>query len=93
MRRQIAEEDVNPRVPLGPRDKPEANAAYFRKLKESLTALQFEESEQNLIWKILSAILILGEIEYKEDGDGNAEIKEVDIVHKGKNDYRKHFKI
>lgn len=82
-RRQISEEDVDQKAPLGPRDRPETNAASFRKLKESLTALQFEESEQDLIWKILAAIILLGEIEYKEDEDGNADIKDVDVVDKG----------
>ncbi|CAH1389425.1 unnamed protein product [Nezara viridula] len=81
-RREISEEDVDHKAPLGPRDRPETNAACFRKLKESLTALQFEESEQDLIWKILAAIILLGEIEYKEDEDGNADIKDVDVVDK-----------
>lgn len=83
LRRSIDEADIDPKAPFGPREKTEENPLMYKRIKEFLTSLQFTETEQDVIWRVLAAIIILGEIEYIENEDGNADIKDASPADKG----------
>ncbi|RLU25647.1 hypothetical protein DMN91_001804 [Ooceraea biroi] len=55
------------------RDAPQKNAVQFEKLIENLKFMDMEEHCET-IWKILAAILILGEIRFVEGSNGEAEL-------------------
>lgn len=67
----------------GPREDPAGNKIKFKEIQEYLTDLEFDEEQQDVIWRTLSSILLLGEVEFQQQDDGMAEIKNVDIANQG----------
>lgn len=57
------------------------------KLKELRECFKFMDMEEHceIIWKILAAILILGEIRFVEGNNGEAELDNNEIAKRGKN--------
>ncbi|XP_014249774.1 neither inactivation nor afterpotential protein C isoform X2 [Cimex lectularius] len=82
LRRNIDEKDRDPKAPSGPRDEKETNVDWFKQIDKSLDDLDFSADEKDAIWRILSAIILLGEIEYKEEQDGNADISNLESLDK-----------
>lgn len=70
-------------APPGPREKPEDNIKKFEVIQKYLNDLEFETDEQELLWRVLAAILLLGEIDFKGDSEGKAELKDTEIANKG----------
>uniref|UniRef100_A0A1B6C2U7 Protein kinase domain-containing protein n=1 Tax=Clastoptera arizonana TaxID=38151 RepID=A0A1B6C2U7_9HEMI len=70
------------KAPYGPRENPSGNIKMFKKIEESLTALEFDEEQQGVIWRTLAAILLLGDVEFQDQEDGLAGIKNTDIANK-----------
>lgn len=66
------------------RNDPQNNAIKLKELRESFKFMDMEEHCET-IWKILAAILILGEIRFVESNNGEAELDNSEIVNKGKN--------
>ena len=64
------------------RNDPQGNSTNFNTLMEDLRAMEMEEYFDT-IWKILAAILILGEIRFVEDNNGDADIENVETANKG----------
>lgn len=60
------------------------NAIKFSELKECFKFMDMEEHCE-IIWKILAAILILGEIRFVEGNNGEAELDNNEIANRGKN--------
>lgn len=58
------------------------NPAKLEKIVENLTLLEFETEESNTIWKVMAAILNLGELEYEVGDDGYASIGNMELVDK-----------
>lgn len=52
-------------------------------MKENLKIMEMEE-HFDAMWKILAAILLLGEIRFVEDGNGEAEMDSNETANKGK---------
>lgn len=65
------------------RNDPEHNAVKFEELKENFKFLEMEEHCET-IWKILAAILILGEIRFVEGNNGEAELDSNEVANRGK---------
>ena len=65
------------------RNDPQGNASKFECLKENVVALEMEDDFE-VILKILAAILILGEIKFVEDSNGEAEIENIETANTGK---------
>lgn len=65
------------------RNEPQNNALKFEKLAENLKAMNMEEHCET-IWKILAAILILGEIRFVEGNNGEAELDVNKVANRGK---------
>ncbi|XP_015610405.1 neither inactivation nor afterpotential protein C isoform X2 [Cephus cinctus] len=63
------------------RNDPYGNSAKFAELKEDLKIMEME-SLMDTMWKILAAILILGEVKFAEGNNGEAEIDNIDIANK-----------
>lgn len=64
------------------RNDPQGNALKFENLVKDMQSLELEE-HFDVIWKILSAILNLGEIRFVEDSNGEAEIENMDTANRG----------
>jgi len=65
------------------RNAPRENAIRFKELIENLTFLDMGEYCET-IWKILAVILILGEIRFVENGDGEVELNDNEAANRGK---------
>ncbi|XP_051158327.1 neither inactivation nor afterpotential protein C isoform X3 [Leptopilina boulardi] len=63
------------------RNDPQGNALKFDSLIKDMQSLELEE-HSDTIWKILSAILNLGEIIFVEDNNGEAEIENMETANK-----------
>ncbi|XP_043467066.1 neither inactivation nor afterpotential protein C isoform X3 [Leptopilina heterotoma] len=63
------------------RNDPQGNASKFESLVKDMQSLELEE-HSDTIWKILSAILNLGEIRFVEDSNGEAEIENMDTANR-----------
>lgn len=53
---------------------PEEYAENFRKFEQNLNDLGFDDTQLKTIRRVLAAILILGEMEFGTDTDGNAKL-------------------
>lgn len=65
------------------RNDPEHNAVKFEELIEHFKFMDMEEHCET-IWKILAAILILGEIRFVEGNNGEAELDNNEAADRGK---------
>ncbi|XP_033207351.1 neither inactivation nor afterpotential protein C isoform X2 [Belonocnema kinseyi] len=63
------------------RNNPQGNSLHFNTLVEDLRAMEMEE-HFDTIWKILAAILILGEVRFLGDNNGEAEIENMETAKK-----------
>lgn len=59
------------------------NAAKFEELTEHLKFIDMEEHCE-IIWRILAAILMLGEIRFVEGNNGEAELDSNEAANRGK---------
>ncbi|KAL1124362.1 hypothetical protein AAG570_000991, partial [Ranatra chinensis] len=82
LRREIEEQDKDPKAPQGPREDPIGNPEKFKRIKSILTDLEIEKEQQETIWKSIAAVLLLGEVEFIVQDDGSAELKDASIVDK-----------
>lgn len=60
------------------RDDPLGNVERFKELQEYLKDLEFDDVEIEGMWKILAAILILGNVRFKDSSSGAAEVENPD---------------
>lgn len=60
------------------------NVIKFEELRECFKFMDMEEHCET-IWKVLAAILILGEIRFVEGNNGEAELDNNEIANRGKN--------
>lgn len=65
------------------RNDPAGNSLKFDELKETLKLLEMEE-HQEVIWKTLAAILILGDVRFAEGSNGEAEVQNTELANRGK---------
>lgn len=65
------------------RNDPRDNARKFEELIEDFKLIDMKEHCET-IWKILAAILILGEIRFVEGNNGEAELDNNEVANKGK---------
>ncbi|XP_076245850.1 STKc_myosinIII_N_like and MYSc_Myo21 domain-containing protein ninaC [Calliopsis andreniformis] len=63
------------------RNDPRGNVVKFDELKENLRILEMEEYSET-IWKVLAAILLLGEIRFVEGNNGEADMDSNDAANK-----------
>ena len=82
LRRDIDEADRDSKAPSGPREKSKENVETFKKLEKILQDLDFEDEQRETIWKTMAAILLLGEVEFSSQEDGNADLKDTAVVEK-----------
>ncbi|XP_043288364.1 neither inactivation nor afterpotential protein C isoform X2 [Venturia canescens] len=61
------------------RNDPAGNSLKYSEMREILKLMEMEEHEQ-VIWKTLAAILILGEVKFTEGNNGEAEVESVDTA-------------
>lgn len=80
---RISEKGTERKRSFKVRNDPRGNVAKFEELKEDLKILEMEEHCE-MIWKVLAAILILGEIRFIEDNNGEADMDNNDAANKGK---------
>lgn len=66
------------------RNDPQNNVVKLKELTECFKFMDMEEHCET-IWKILAAILILGEIRFVEGNNGEAELDNNEIANRGKN--------
>lgn len=66
------------------RNDPQNNVIKLEELRECFKFMDIEEHCET-IWKILAAILILGEIQFVEGNNGEAELDNNEIANRGKN--------
>lgn len=71
------------------RNDPEHNAVKFEELIEHFKFMDMEEHCET-IWKILAAILILGEIRFVEGNNGEAELDNNEAADRGKKFLKMH---
>lgn len=64
--------------PKGARETPEANVQGYKEFIDNLNTLDWEEEDINILETILSAILVLGNVRFKEGKSGSAEIENPD---------------
>lgn len=72
------------------RNEPRNNARKFEELIKDLKFMDMKEHCET-IWKILAAILILGEIRFVEGNNGEAELDGNEAANKGKKSSSKTF--
>ncbi|XP_031771312.1 neither inactivation nor afterpotential protein C [Apis florea] len=78
---RISEKGTERKRSFKVRNDPRGNVAKFEELKEDLKILEMEEHCE-MIWKVLAAILILGEIRFIEDNNGEADMDNNDAANK-----------
>nr|CAD7585776.1 unnamed protein product [Timema genevievae] len=65
----------------GPREDPQGNVSKFRDFQKRLAALDFDKEQQDTLWCLLAAILLLGEVTFKDTEDKKAaEIENPDVL-------------
>lgn len=80
---RISEKGTERKRSFKVRNDPRGNVTKFEELKDDLKILEMEEHCE-MIWKVLAAILILGEIRFIEDNNGEADMDNNDAANKGK---------
>ncbi|XP_043799289.1 neither inactivation nor afterpotential protein C isoform X4 [Apis laboriosa] len=78
---RISEKGTERKRSFKVRNDPRGNVVKFEEFKESLKILEMEEHCE-MIWKVLAAILILGEIRFIEDNNGEADMDNNDAANK-----------
>ncbi|XP_012245016.1 neither inactivation nor afterpotential protein C isoform X1 [Bombus impatiens] len=78
---RISEKGTERKRSFKVRNDPRGNVAKFEELKENLTILEMEEYCET-IWKILAAILNLGEIRFVEGNNGEADMDNHDAANR-----------
>ncbi|OAD59027.1 Neither inactivation nor afterpotential protein C [Eufriesea mexicana] len=78
---RISEKGTERKRSFKVRNDPRGNVVKFEELKENLKILEMEEYYET-IWKILAAILILGEIRFVEGNNGEADMDNNDAATK-----------
>ncbi|XP_071862177.1 STKc_myosinIII_N_like and MYSc_Myo21 domain-containing protein ninaC isoform X2 [Bombus fervidus] len=78
---RISEKGTERKRSFKVRNDPRGNVAKFEELKENLTILEMEEYCET-IWKILAAILNLGEIRFVEGNNGEADMDNNDAANR-----------
>lgn len=79
---RISEKGTERKRSFKVRNDPRGNVVKFEELKENLKILEMEEYYET-IWKILAAILTLGEIRFVEGNNGEADMDNNDAATKG----------
>lgn len=69
------------------RNDPRGNVVKFEELKENLQMLEMDEY-CDTIWKVLAAILSLGEIRFVEGNNGEADMDNNEAANRGNADKR-----
>lgn len=73
-------------LPASPAHTPSDNVDKLREVKEAFHVLDFALEDQETIVKILAAILLIGQIQFKpdelEDSNSGVEIQNMDVVDK-----------
>lgn len=64
------------------RENPEENIQNFQVIEQYLKDLEFEEVEIESLWKIIAAILILGNVKFKDCNSGAAEVENIEEAKK-----------
>lgn len=80
---RISEKGTERKRSFKVRNDPRGNVTKFEDFKESLKILEMEEHCE-MIWNVLAAILILGEIRFIEDSNGEADMDNNDAANKGR---------
>lgn len=80
---RITDKSVEKKRAFKVRNDPEHNAVKFEELRENFKFMDMEEHCET-IWKILAAILILGEIRFVEGNNGEAELDNNEAANRGK---------
>lgn len=66
----------------GPREDPQGNVEKFHELEEQLRYIGFQDDHLDTLCNLISAILILGEIKFKQGPDNEAELETPDTAAK-----------
>ncbi len=64
-------------------NEPQVNAGRYQEILHLLEVLEFEAEQIEIVQKILAAIILIGEITFKEAPEDSSEVENVDIVNKG----------
>lgn len=89
---RIADKSVEKKRAFKVRNEPQNNALKFEQLMEDLKFMDMEEYCET-IWRILAAILILGEIRFVEGNNGEAELDNNEVANRGKKSNLKIFNV
>lgn len=68
--------------PKGARETPEANVQSYKDFIDNLKTLDWEEEDITILETMLSAILVLGNVRFKEGKSGSAEIENLEEAKK-----------
>lgn len=79
---RISEKGTERKRSFKVRNDPRGNVTKFEELKENLKVLEMDEYCET-IWRILAAILALGEIRFIEGKDGEADMDNNDAANRG----------
>lgn len=86
---RITDKNIEKKRAFKVRNDPEHNAVKFEELIEHFKFMDMEEHCET-IWKILAAILILGEIRFVEGNNGEAELDNNEAADRGKKFLKMH---
>lgn len=87
---RITDKNIEKKRAFKVRNDPEHNAIKFKELIEHIKFMDMEEHCE-AIWKILAAILMLGEIRFVEGNNGEAELDNNEAADRGEKFLKMHF--
>lgn len=67
----------------GVREDPAGNVEKFHELEQQLLDLGFQDDQMETMWSLIAAILILGEVQFKQEYEKEAELENTEIAMKG----------
>lgn len=67
----------------GPREDPTSNVRRFRETLDSMRDIGLEDDQIHTLWNTLAAILMLGEVQFQDDGKGQAELRAAEQANNG----------
>lgn len=74
--------DESTKEPKRVRDAPEVNVGHYKEFIDNLKILEWEEEDITTFETILAAILVLGNVRFKDGKNGSAEIENPEVAKK-----------
>lgn len=79
MYRYLVDADSGEQIPTN------SNVRNFKKLLSCLKdTLEFTDGQLDTIWRILAAVLNIGELRFSDEDDGETKVDDVELIAKSK---------